>query len=168
MNKAKCSVCGAPATICIKETINGITRERYYCDNCKGMIDNGASLENLINSFFGMGHRVARADAKKCVCGTTEQEIIKNGKFGCSECYKTFNNIISDYMSSRGYLTHKGRVPKNINAAGSDNLAKEKVTSQDNAMSEADKLRIELQKAIDEQRFLDADKIAKQIKTLEN
>ena len=164
MIKARCSLCGAPATICIKETINGVTTEKYYCDNCKGMIDSGAGLESLINSFFGMGHKPVRGVSKTCVCGTTEQEVINNGKFGCSECYKTFANIINEYIASRGYLTHKGKVP---NTAIGGNNKEENKKSDTNIGNESDRLRAELQKAIDEQRFLDADKIAKQIKALE-
>ena len=34
-----CSVCGKPATVCKKETINGVTKVSYYCDECFALVE---------------------------------------------------------------------------------------------------------------------------------
>lgn len=160
MSKYKCCICGADATICIKETTNGVTSEKYYCENCKGITDNSAYLEDLINNFFGMSHITMYGGSKTCICGATEKEVINSGKFGCAECYKTFSNVVNEYLNSRGCLTHKGKIPNKSNV--------ESVKSQKKQLSEIDILRNELQKAISEQRFLDADRYANKIRALES
>ncbi len=50
-----CCVCGKPATVCKKETINGVTKVSYYCDECFSQLESGYSFDNLISAMFNFG-----------------------------------------------------------------------------------------------------------------
>ncbi|MDE6967786.1 MAG: hypothetical protein K2P12_03925 [Clostridia bacterium] len=167
-----CCVCGKPATICKKETINGVTKVSYYCDDCMKLMEQGHPFDNLISAMFnfnGINYGV-KPKMRVCKCGMTERDIINTGKFGCSECYNVFRDIADNYIKTRGYLVHKGKSPNNFvgekqtqQKQNEEESAKAKVTTP---MSEIDKLKLELKLAIKEERFLDADRIAKQIAKL--
>ncbi len=162
-----CCVCGKPATVCKKETINGVTKVSYYCDECLALLENGHPFDNLISAMFNFGGNslggVQKHKMRVCKCGMTERDVINSGKFGCSECYNVFRDIAENYVNTRGYLAHKGKAPKQNKAtqnAGVD-------TNNANApLSQVDKLKAELATAVKEERFLDADRIAKQIAAL--
>lgn len=146
----KCSICGKPATVHYKETFNGKTREVHYCSECAKISMNNSNSD-IITTLFNIGKgNNYKSKIRVCKCGTTENDIYRTGKFGCSECYNVFRDIAEQYVTSMGYNYHKGKAP--IKLAGS--------------MSEIDKLKLQLEKAVAEERYLDADKIAKQIEEL--
>lgn len=146
-----CCVCGKPATICRRETINGVTKTSYYCDDCAKLLDQGPSISDLIGSMFNLGvNKSYQPKMRVCKCGTTERDIINTGKFGCAECYNVFRDIADNYIHQRGYLEHKGKAPIKFGKS----------------TSKMDELKEQLAKAIAEQRFLDADKLSKQIQEL--
>lgn len=164
-----CCVCGKPATVCEKKTINGVTKVSYYCDECVALLENGHPFESLmsamLNSFGNnIGGIAPKRKMRVCSCGMTERDILNGGKFGCSECYKVFGDIVEKYVNSRGYLAHKGKSPKNY--AGKENATIKKNAENMSSMSELDKLREELKIAVKEERYLDADRISKQIAAL--
>ena len=37
-----------------------------------------------------MQENVRPQTAEQCVCGATFQDIVRTGKVGCAECYRTF------------------------------------------------------------------------------
>lgn len=163
-----CCVCGKPATVCKKETINGVTRVSYYCDECLALLENGHPFDNLLSAMFNFGGssygNISKPKMRVCKCGMTEKDIISGGKFGCSECYKVFGDIAENYINSRGYLAHQGKKPHATHtAAATNSTAKADVKSGAKGGSQLEKLKAELALAVKEERFLDADKIAKQI-----
>lgn len=151
MSEYVCCVCGRPATVRYTQTINGETKVSYYCDECARSVSSAPSMSDIISSMFNNSRRVYKPNIRVCKCGTTEHDVLNSGKFGCSECYSVFKDIVDGYMNSRGYSIHKGKVP--IKYAKS--------------MSKVDVLKQQLDKAVKEMRYLDADKIAKQINELE-
>lgn len=163
-----CCICGKPATVCKKETINGVTKEYYYCEECFSKAESGHSLENLISAMFDFGGGFATSPLKPkmrvCQCGMTERDVLNGGKFGCSECYNVFRDIAENYVNRRGSLAHKGKVPrKKAVAGGTKNATEMPKTTQ----SPIAKLKADLALAVKEERYLDADKISKQIAALE-
>ena len=164
-----CCVCGKPATVCKKETINGVTKVSYFCDECFALLENGHPFESLMsamfNSFGNNGTSIAqKRKMRVCSCGMTERDILNGGKFGCSECYKVFSDIVENYVNSRGYLAHKGKSPKNY--SGKEKVATNTNVEGASGMSQLDRLKAELQVAVKEERYLDADRISKQIAAL--
>ena len=156
-----CSVCGKPATVCKKETINGVTKVSYYCDECFALVEKGNSFDNLLSAMFNIGGgNIQKPKMRVCTCGMTEREILNSGKFGCSECYNLFRDIAENYVNTRGYSSHKGKKP----AQNGTQTEKTNVNlKNNNAKSEMSKRLL----AVKEERFLDCDKIAKQIAALQ-
>ncbi|MDE6565828.1 MAG: hypothetical protein K2L47_02035 [Clostridia bacterium] len=164
-----CCVCGKPATVCKKETINGVTKVSYYCDECLALLENGHPFDNLISAMFNFGGNsfggLQKQKLRVCKCGMTERDVINSGKFGCSECYNGFRDIAENYVNTRGYLAHKGKAPKGNIATQNSNVGVDG-SNEKTDISPIDKLKAELAIAVKEERFLDADRIAKQIATL--
>lgn len=163
-----CSVCGKPATVCKKETINGVTKVSYYCDDCYQAIESGNPFDNLISAMFnfnGTNSGLGKPKTRTCKCGMTERDVISGGKFGCSECYTVFRDIAENFVNTRGYLAHKGKIPHK-SATNSTQSGKEKQQTASEQVSELSKLKAELSLAVKEERYLDADRIAKQIAKL--
>lgn len=157
-----CCICGKPATVCKKEIINGVTKVSYYCDECFTMLEGGGvSSNSLLSAMFNFGGNtgIAKKKMRVCSCGTTERDVLNSGKFGCAECYNVFRDIAENYINTRGYLTHKGKKP-----IQSGSKISEKANEN---MSEIDKLKAELALALKEERYLDCDRLAKQISALQ-
>ncbi len=71
-------------------------------------------------------------------------------------------------MNTRGYLSHKGKKPaKNGTQTEKTNVNLKNNNNAKSEMSKIDKLKAELALAVKEERFLDCDKIAKQIAALQ-
>lgn len=50
---------------------------------------------------------------KHCVCGCTVKDIIKTGKIGCDQCYKTFYHVLKNTVSQyHNAVQHVGKIPK--------------------------------------------------------
>ena len=129
----------------------------------------GYSFDNLISAMFNFGGNSLnpspmRNKMRVCKCGMTERDILRNGKFGCSDCYNVFRDIVENYVNSRGYVAHKGKSPANFSSAKTN---AENITQKTkNNMTPLEKLKAELALAVKEERYLDADRIAKQIEQL--
>lgn len=169
-----CCVCGKPATVCKKETINGVTSEHYYCDECFSLVEGGNSLENLLSTMFNfggsnMGLGGVKRKMRVCQCGMTERDVLNSGKFGCSECYNVFRDIAESFVSKRGNLAHKGKVPakkatNNVTSTDANSSA------QNNGNSTAtliEKLKADLAAAVAEERYIDANTIKLKIAELQ-
>lgn len=65
---------------------------------------------------------------KKCRnCKTTLSIYKKTGKFGCSECYKTFEDEINNTLTRvYGDKAHKGKIPKSYKVFEEENISLEK------------------------------------------
>lgn len=167
-----CCICGKPATVCKKETINGVTKEYYYCDECFSLVENGHPLESLLSAMFNFGGSSIglggiKPKMRVCQCGMTERDILNSGKFGCSECYNVFRDIAESFVNKRGNLSHKGKVPNKHKQTTAVNMEGNITQKEVKEKSKLEKLKEELAQAVKEERYLDCDKISKQIAKLE-
>lgn len=176
----KCQNCGKnEVTFKFTQVINGVKKELNLCDSCArelGLKDMNFSMpisfssflsdffndysDNLLPSFMG-------TQAKECnSCGTTFDDFINTGEFGCSECYDIFEDRISPILKNlQGANRHIGRGYREIAPSTAN---KEKVSkSVDKKESKLEKLQKDLQKAIKEEKYEDAAKIRDEIKTME-
>ena len=105
----KCQRCNKnEANTHITKVINGVKTETYLCSECAGEnqdlinfkmgLDN--EFENFFSGFFG-APQIDTAPSKgiggqrACgFCGTTLDEVIQNGRLGCSDCYKSFADFL--------------------------------------------------------------------------
>lgn len=172
-----CDMCGKrPATTFTSYTINGVTTKTCLCSECAKKYDiaSNFSAENIIASVFGEpeGIRKRSRRLRQCpICGATEEDIINNNEFGCSECYKTFVDIAEAFTRRMGQGAHIGKIP--YRTSNSEfNTDGEKVKNVDNEpreeLSELDKLKRELKLAVDEERYDDASRLKKEIDRLKS
>ena len=123
-----CQVCGKrPATVFIKNSINGKTIEKELCAECAQQLRDNGMLEDIftngINGFFSsiMGMPMAEEPVvreRTCPnCGMTERAIRESYSFGCSECYDTFRDLANEFVYKLGGSEHRGRTPKGGAAA---------------------------------------------------
>lgn len=113
-----CQICGQrKATIIVSTNVNGVKSEQHLCAHCANRLNEGedfmSEFFNSVNMFSSlMGASPYRKTARVCSkCGTTERDVRKNFRLGCSECYDTFADIVEQmYKQMRGKPYH-GRTP---------------------------------------------------------
>ena len=98
-----CQNCGKnEATTHIKQVINGDTAERHLCSDCAEHLGYGDAFSGfgfdvagLFGNFFGDAVHSLGAPRKvvRCPkCGSSFNDIVREGRVGCAECYKVFYN----------------------------------------------------------------------------
>ena len=133
-----CQICGMrKATIVVKTNVNGVKSEQHLCAHCAAKLSAG---ENFVQDFFneaamlmsGLGGGY-RTTARVCgKCGTTEREVRKNLRFGCSECYHTFADIVEQTYKQMHGKPYTGRAPQDTTVEGAE-AAKENIKPVDEA-----------------------------------
>lgn len=114
-----CDECGKkPAVYYMKNVINGVTTEKYLCDDCKKKFgftksafpDFGSLFASFANPFAGLD---APRAAKCPTCGYTSGEYLETGFLGCPDCYNAFSEIIVPSISKvQKDVRHVGKSPK--------------------------------------------------------
>lgn len=180
-----CSNCGKnEANIRYTRIINGEKTEYRLCEECAkkaGIEDIDFSMpidfSNFLSDFFEdepLLPSFAKSNDLTCPgCGLTFDDFVKHGKFGCKECYTTFEERLDSILKNlHGTSKHVGRKPSNIlEAKKINNEEKEEVkakTEEVKEESKLDKLNKDLKLAIKEERYEDAAKIRDEIKDIEN
>lgn len=162
-----------PATLHFTKIINGEKSEIHLCDHCakeKGdlsMFSSGAgfSFNNLLAGLLNFEqpfkesstNAFTQTEVLQCSrCKLTFQQFAKVGRFGCSNCYKTFHHQLEPVLKRlhSGNATHTGKIPKRI--GGNIHLKKE-----------IEQLRAELRELITKEEFETAAKLRDKIRELE-
>ena len=123
------------AVVFYKETVNGKTKSMALCEKCareaedageiKGMSggffeDTFAGVNSIFGSLFGLPqyHQKAIGETKKStLCGATFDDLVREGKAGCPECYKTFSDELSGTIAKiHGTTSHTGNAPARFRA----------------------------------------------------
>ncbi len=172
-----CDNCGKnEAEIILTQIINGRKTEIKLCKECAnemGIADLEFEMPIDISNFLGdfmleddsEGFTIPNINNElRCNnCGMSYNEFLNNGKFGCEECYKVFDNKI-DIMLKRMQGTNKylGKKANNKEENKIEELKTEKVEKK--ASNKLENLQEELKQAIKEERYEDAAKIRDEIK----
>ena len=158
-----CEKCGKnEATFYYKENINGAEKTYHLCADCAKKLEESGEIrsfeENFFDSFnkifsgdklFGSlfapvnaRHTLGTPEKKKCpLCGSTFEDIVRNGKLGCPKCYEVFGEELPlTVQRIHGRTKHTGSVPKRFRAAIEQ---KEKIHT----------MEIELQEAVKNEEF---------------
>lgn len=164
----KCEHCNErEATTHIKKNINGNKTEMHLCSECaeKLGVMNEFSTENFFaDTFFGnlLGAGIPAMNVLSGIdrceyCGSTFNDIIKNGTVGCSHCYSRFEDKLEpSIVKIHGKTRHVG---KNVTYTTDDT---DKTEAK--AKSSVEILKEDLKQAIKEQRFEDAAVLRDKIK----
>ena len=100
-------------------------------------------------------------------CGSTFEDIIDTGRYGCPNCYDVFEDRMDPILKKlQGANRHVGRLGKisNNNLKFQDKESKKE--EKEEKTNPVDKLQEDLKKAIKEERYEDAAKIRDEIKKL--
>lgn len=157
-----CEKCGKnKVTTHIKSVINGVAREYNLCSQCAAESGYGSFAQggfaSMLATMLGESHRGALGHEKTCpVCNSTFSDIAHSGKMGCAQCYKTFDSeLMPSLKRVHGSTKHVGKVPNNAPLAV--------VPKEDTVEA----LKIQLGRAVAEERYEDAAKLRDKIKEME-
>lgn len=127
----QCSECKKrPATLHLTQYINGSKKEIHVCELCaqkKGYMqqqEDPYSLHELLSGLFNFGpsqielqssdffDQVQTVECSKC--HSTFDDFKRIGKFGCAECYDSFQDKIDSIFRKvhSGNTRHHGKIPK--------------------------------------------------------
>ena len=176
-----CENCGKrEANVRYSENINGVKKEMNLCDECSrklGIADKmdfrmpSLDFSNLFGSFledFSTPDFMPLLNEVKQIkcdsCGSTFDDIINTGRYGCANCYDVFENRMDPILKKlQGANRHNGRLGK-----VSDNNVKfdnnEGIKAENKTDNKLEKLQNDLKLAIKEERYEDAAKIRDEIK----
>lgn len=163
------------AKILYTEIINGAKTEQHLCEECatdytsfqmeKPLLNSDMSLNSLLSTLLGAyqtnktnksGEAKPGPTCEKCT--TTYDEFLQRGRFGCSQCYRSFHKELGRTLRGiQGAEAHTGKRPKGF-VSQTDQILKN--------MSEEDRLSLELQKAIESEEFEEAARLRDRIRQL--
>ena len=157
------------ATLYVNELIQGKMKESYLCNEC-AKIQNNISGSNqptfekfltgilemaLGSNTQGLANNQAKLDSLACPnCKITASEFRRNGRFGCSHCYETFDSILQEAIKKiQPSSEHTGKVPQRL-------------VPLITAKREIEKLKKNLKEAIKQEEYEQAVKLRDQIRDL--
>lgn len=162
------------AKILYTEIINGVKKEQHLCEECATEYTSFHMEKPLLNSDLSLGDLLStilsgftEEEKKKAYipvtcsnCGTTYDDFLRIGRFGCYKCYSNFDmdgQLGRTLNSIQGAKIHTGKRPIGYSSADSENSKK---------ISEVEKLTIKLQEAIEKEEFEEAARLRDIIKDL--
>lgn len=118
-----CDKCGIrPATFVMRRVKDGIEEEIHYCEECvptnlAKSLQDLSPLEELLEEVFSVykdliSDGVYEAYENRCQkCGNTLGDVVRTGKFGCSNCYLTFREDLRYLLIElqEGAVAHVGK-----------------------------------------------------------
>jgi protein arginine kinase activator len=122
-----CDICKQnPAKVHLTQLIDGKTKKVDLCEACakaKGFDDpTGFSLADLLLG-LGAAQEMEQASTSagglQCpTCGFTQADFKKSGRFGCTDCYRTFSEGLESLLKSMHKGTrHVGKIPQALQAS---------------------------------------------------
>lgn len=164
------------AKILYTEIINGVKKEQHLCEDCATDYTSFQMEKPLINGELTLGDLLSTlldnytaADTKQhgeiipsltCEsCGTTYEDFIQKGRFGCSKCYRSFQSQLGKTLKSiQGAEIHTGKRPKGLVTLATDRVMKD--------ITEVERLTIKLHEAIEKEEFEEAARLRDLIKQM--
>ncbi|TYR78489.1 hypothetical protein FZC66_18850 [Priestia megaterium] len=161
-----------PATLHFTKVVNGEKSEVHICEHCakeSGDIfsmsnQQGFSVNSLLAGLLNIDLSTTETKANKVkteipkcsTCGMTYQQFAQIGRFGCADCYRTFEKPLLPVLKRLhgGNYLHHGKVPNRIGS----NLHLKK---------ELEALRLNLKEYIEKEEFEKAAELRDQIRLLE-
>ena len=166
-----CERCNKPATVHLTEISNGKRTEIHLCDACAheaGYVQQAhVPINELLNQFLKAHANVSETQVTRCPdCGMTWQEFKDTGLLGCPKDYQLFENQLQGVIerAQQGGNHHTGKETQKLTEAPADKTNEAVRLRQ----QELHKLKKELARAVEDEKYETAAKIRDQIKTLED
>jgi protein arginine kinase activator len=161
----KCQNCDAEATIYFKEVVDGQMREIHLCESCAAEKGFQLVIEqnklSIANQFIWMAENLypesaAKVGTVQCPsCGMRYSQFARTGRVGCAGCYTAFAVQMRQILRRvHGSTHHKGKGPGQSEEAVKHRQGLER-------------LREELNRAIEREEFETAARLRDQIRTME-
>ncbi len=128
----KCDFCDQKATVFLTQLVEGQMKKVCLCDSCakeRGVTDpTGFSLADLLlggvsaagssPALTGKSNAPTPGGGRKCAtCGFSLDDLRRVRRFGCSDCYATFGEEVSQMVRGLHQGTsHVGKVPDGLMA----------------------------------------------------
>lgn len=157
------------ANVTVTQVQNGQKLTHHYCEVCASQFhpfhyevqEEPISLQQFISNWFGspvqqsFQNKQPQQTLSCPKCNFTYRQFLKQGKFGCAECYQVFyEHLPAIFEKLHGGTEHVGQITQTANET-------EQVIQQIEA------LRQQIREAIEQERFEDAAQIRDQIKVLQ-
>ncbi|MDR3273951.1 MAG: UvrB/UvrC motif-containing protein [Puniceicoccales bacterium] len=177
----KCQICGKPATVNFTQIIDDEMKNIDLCDECAakhGLFEqNGSPLSVLAalgEAMFGSIQKDMAARGLICSsCGCTPTIFKETGRLGCKNCYKDLNPLIEKIVeSSQKGMRHIGKqLHSHSESECTCGTTKSPPTHSgacecNSPECKLDKLKLELERAITEERYEDAAVLRDEIKNV--
>ncbi len=148
------------ATVFLTQIVDGKMQKVNLCEACskeKGVTDpTGFALADLLLGLGASEEMEKSNSGVRCsVCGFSQADFKKTGRFGCSNCYDVFADGLESMLKNMHKDTeHKGKVPAR--------LLKAKLREE-----EMKALQSDLRKAISEEQYEAAAELRDRLKQME-
>ena len=185
-----CDNCGNnEANVKYTQVINGVKKQMNLCEECAsklGISDISFNMpinfSNFLDDVFDDDDMFMPSLIKPQTllcdnCKMSYEEFIKNGKFGCENCYDTFENKIDSLLKNiHGVNRHVGRgikklenpkMKKEVDNKDDKNNIENKNENISEKEEKINKLKERLKQEILEERYEDAAKTRDEIKRIE-
>ncbi|MCL2507756.1 MAG: UvrB/UvrC motif-containing protein [Oscillospiraceae bacterium] len=168
-----CQNCGRnEASAHIKRVINGEAAESHLCGECAAQMGYGNLFSGFgltLGDFFGSflsdapAQQLGAANVIRCQkCGSSWNDIARDGRAGCADCYRTFFDRLSPSLQRiHGRIRHNGKVSQSGLETG------EAKSERELRQEKTDALKKRLDEAVAEQNFETAAKLRDEIRDLE-
>lgn len=158
----KCQNCNErDASVHIKKIINGVSDEKFYCNECAQKQNelnfyNPFDTSKIFTSLFGTGYTPKIMEEKVCpTCKSNFLRFKNLGLLGCNDCYETFEKDIRPIIERvQPALSHKGKIPTQLDYDTQKNI-------------EISRLRADLNQAIEDENYELAAKLRDDIRQKE-
>ena len=163
-----CQKCkNAVATVCISQVVDNHKKDIYLCQKCANdSASAGLKVALGLNGlpghlFFGSGFapyaNMPKSDTRCPACGKSFFEIQRDGKIGCTNCYRVFRESLKPIVARiHGTASHKGSCPSSVTDS-----------DEDQAERQIARHKTMLEKAIAEENYERAAELRDMIKGLE-
>ncbi|MGN0635358.1 MAG: UvrB/UvrC motif-containing protein [Acutalibacteraceae bacterium] len=170
-----CQNCGKrEATTHIKRVVNGETSESHFCAECASSLGYkdvfsgwGLNFSDLLGGFLGENvsdQGVLTGGARCRKCGSSWNDIVRDGRLGCAECYRSFyDKLLPSLQRIHGRIRHTGKVSGSV---GKHAPVQEK-SEQEIREEKIESLKKQMDEAVAAQDFEQAAKLRDEIRTLE-
>lgn len=171
------------ANVKYTQIINGVKKQMSLCQSCAKKLgidpvsfDMQMDFSNFLGEMFedfeqGFIPSLIKPETLLCdKCGNSYDDFIKNGKFGCDECYDTFQSKIDALLKNiHGVNEHVGRKGRMLKSTENKtkNLDQKEEKKENTKESKIEELKARLKQEIKEERYEDAAKTRDEIKKLE-
>lgn len=173
-----CDVCQTEkATIFFTQMVEGKVKKVNLCKRCadeKAVSDpTGYDLADMLE---GMGKQSApektvSEDELMCTgCGFTQTDFKKTGRFGCSDCYRIFDEGLDSLLEAmHKHTKHSGKVPATAPAFPEPTGAVASVIPIDESpLDKLSELKELLSKSVNDEDYEEAARLRDEISQLES